>query len=101
MAMHYTYILWSLKSKIFYYGSTENLNKRLNEHNKGLSKATKPHLPWRLVFAAAFENKKLAEDFERYLKSGSGKAFAYKRLVNEALKKDASVDNNWYSEASA
>ncbi|MBI2109198.1 MAG: GIY-YIG nuclease family protein [Parcubacteria group bacterium] len=59
--MHYVYILWSSKSKNFYYGYTEDLRKR----------------------------QKLAKDFERYLKSGSGKAFAYKRLLNtEALKKD-------------
>jgi hypothetical protein len=41
------------------------------------------------VWYGAFATRALAEDFERYLKSGSGKAFAYKRLVNsEALKKD-------------
>lgn len=88
MAMYYVYILWSSKSKNFYFGYAENLKKRLNEHNKGLSKATKPYRPWNLVFYSAFKNKKLAKDFERYLKSGSGKAFAYKRLVDVALKKD-------------
>ena len=86
--MYYVYILWSSKSKIFYFGYTEDLNKRLGEHNKGLSKATKPHRPWILLFYSAFRNKKLAKDFERYLKSGSGKAFTYKRLVDVALKKD-------------
>lgn len=86
--MYYTYVLRSSKSHIFYYGSTSDLKKRFDEHNKGLSKATKPHLPWRLVFYAAFETLKQAKDFERYLKSGSGKAFAYKRLVNVALAKD-------------
>lgn len=86
--MYYTYILRSSKSRIFYYGWTKNLRKRFEEHNNGLSTATKPHLPWKLVFYAAFETEKQAKDFELYLKSGSGKAFAYKRLVNEALKKD-------------
>jgi len=52
-------------------------------HNKSLSKSTAPYIPWK------FENKKLAEDFERYLKSSSGKVFAYKRLLNsKVLKKD-------------
>ena len=88
MAMHYVYILWSSKSKNFYFGYTDDLKKRLDEHNKGLSKSTKPHRPWTLVFYSAFKNKKLAKDFERYLKSGSGKAFTYKRLVDVALKKD-------------
>jgi len=87
--MYYIYILYSSKSKNFYFGYTENLKKRFLEHNKGLSKATAPCKPWQLVFYAAFDNIKKAKDFELYLKTGSGKAFAYKRLVySEALKKD-------------
>ncbi|HBA27198.1 MAG TPA: hypothetical protein DCY98_07400 [Nitrospinae bacterium] len=87
--MYYTYILWSQKSKDFYYGYSEDLKKRFEEHNKGLSQSTAPYRPWKLVFYAAFETQKLAKDFEKYLKTGSGKAFAYKRFLNtEALKKD-------------
>lgn len=87
--MYYVYILWSSKSKNFYYGYTKDLKKRLQEHNNGLSKSTAPCVPWKLVFYGAFETKKLAEDFEQYIKTGSGKAFAYKRFLNtKALKKD-------------
>ncbi len=89
--MHYVYILFSSKSKNFYYGSTGDIKKRLVEHNKGLSKATAPYIPWRLVWYAGFENKNIAEDFELYLKSGSGRAFLYKRLVNVALMKTGRV----------
>ena len=65
------------------------------EHNKGFVKSTSPYRPWNLVFYSAFENQKLAKDFERYLKTGSGKAFAYKRLLNsEVLKKDSSRGEN-------
>lgn len=85
--MHYVYILYSSKSKNFYYGSTSNLKNRFAEHNKGLSKATAPYIPWKLVWYAGFENKDIAEDVELYLKSGSGRAFLYKRLVNVALAK--------------
>ena len=87
--MYYTYILYSSKSKNFYFGYTEDLRKRFLEHNNGLSKATIPYKPWKLVFYAAFDTIKKAKDFELYLKTRSGKAFAYKRLLNcEALKKD-------------
>ena len=86
--MYYTYILWSSKSKIFYFGYTDDLKNRFTEHNNGLVKSTKTHRPWKIVFYATFEGKKLAKDFERYLKTGSGKAFAYKRFLNsEVLKK--------------
>ena len=80
--MYYTYILYSSKSKIFYYGFTKDLKKRVEEHNKGLSPATKPHIPWKLVWYCGFVREKDAKDFELYLKSGSGKAFSYKRLVS-------------------
>lgn len=88
MPMYYTYILISSKSHIFYYGSTTNLTERFKLHNGGIVKSTKPHIPWRLVWYCAFETEKQARDFELYLKSGAGKAFAYKRLVSVALKKD-------------
>ncbi len=88
--MFYTYILLSSKSHIFYFGYTNNLKTRLKLHNSGKVKSTKTHLPWRLIWYGAFSNEKEARDFETYLKSGSGKAFAYKRLVSEALEKDFS-----------
>ncbi len=86
--MYYVYILKSSKSGILYYGYTIDLKKRLKEHNNSKSKFTKGHIPWKLMFYCAFADKQKAKDFELYLKSGSGKAFAYKRLVNVALAKD-------------
>lgn len=67
---------------MFYYGFTKDLKKRVKEHNGSLSPATKPHIPWSLVWYCCFVKEKDAKDFELYLKSGSGKAFAYKRLVS-------------------
>ena len=86
--MHYTYILLSSKSHIFYFGSTNNLKLRLELHNGGEVKSTKPHIPWQLVWYGAFQTEKQARDFELYLKTGSGKSFAYKRFVSVALAKD-------------
>jgi len=86
--MYYTYILLSSKSHIFYFGSAKDLKERIREHNGGKVKSTNTHKPWKLVWYAAFTTEKEARDFEQYLKTGSGKAFAYKRLVSVALKKD-------------
>ena len=86
--MHYCYILLSSKSHTFYFGSTNNLKLRLNLHNNGKVKSTKAYLPWKLVWYSAFSTEKEARDFEMYLKTGSGKAFAYKRFVSDALAKD-------------
>ena len=79
--MYYVYILRSSKSGKLYFGYTDNLKRRLKEHQEGKSKYTKGHLPVKLVFYSAFLDKSIAKDFELYLKSGSGKAFTYKRLV--------------------
>ncbi len=79
--MYYVYILKSSKSGILYYGYTTDLRRRLEEHNSGKSQFTKGHMPWNLEYYSAFTNEQKAKDFELYLKSGSGKAFAYNRLV--------------------
>jgi len=86
--MYYVYILLSSKSHIFYFGSTNDLKKRIGLHNNGEVKSTKPHIPWKLVWYGAFKTEREARDFEHYLKTGSGKAFTYKRLVSVVLKKD-------------
>jgi putative endonuclease len=86
--MYYCYILLSSKLHIFYFGSTVNLKQRLKLHNGSFVKSTKPHVPWKLVWYGAFTTEKQARDFEQYLKTRSGKAFAYKRLVSEVLAKD-------------
>ena len=45
-------------------------------------------MPWNVVWYEAFQTEKQARDFELYLKNGSGKSFAYKRLISVALAKD-------------
>lgn len=63
-----------------YIGITSDLRKRLAEHNGGRSPHTSKYVPWRLMTYVAFSDQQKAETFERYLKSGSGHAFASKRL---------------------
>lgn len=80
--MFYVYIIQSIKfPNQFYIGFSTNLKERIKEHNKGGSTHTSKFKPWKLIFYSAFENKKLALDFEKYLKSGSGVAFKNKRLI--------------------
>lgn len=86
--MYYSYILYSSSTKKLYTGYTPDIKYRLEQHNAGQNQSTKHGIPWRLVWYAGFESKKMAIDFEQYLKSGSGKAFLYKRFIDEALKKD-------------
>ena len=79
--MTYVYLLQSETSlDRRYVGVTSDLKRRLAEHNAGKSLHTSNYSPWRLVTYIAFSNRQKAETFERYLKSGSGHAFARKRL---------------------
>ncbi len=63
-----------------YVGLTSDLQHRLAEHNAGKSPHTSKYVPWKLVTYIAFSDQRKAEIFERYLKSGSGHAFAKRRL---------------------
>lgn len=83
--MNYVYILYSSKSDGFYFGLADNLEARFTTHNKGRVTSTAPYAPWEFIWYGAFQTRKLAVDFERYLKSGSGKAFAYKRLIKSGV----------------
>ena len=79
--MHYVYILQSIDHpKQFYTGLCGNVGERLAAHNSGQSPHTSKYKPWRLISAHYFLESKVAASFERYLKSGSGRAFATKRL---------------------
>jgi predicted GIY-YIG superfamily endonuclease len=78
---HYVYILQSLSHpNQIYTGITANLKKRLAEHNAGWVPHTSKFTPWEIRTATAFKGKERAVAFERYLKSGSGRAFLHRHL---------------------
>ena len=76
--MYYFYILRSIKEKKLYLGSTPDLKRRLLSHNRGENKATKPHIPYELIFYSGFTSKKDAIDCEQYFKTTAG----WRRLKN-------------------
>jgi len=80
--MYYTYILQSTNTPSEkYVGFTTNLKQRLRDHNRGHSKHTAKFAPWEIIHVSAFVNQKTATNFEKYLKTASGKAFYRKRLI--------------------
>jgi putative endonuclease len=79
--MKYVYLIQSiLYPDRKYIGVTQDLKTRLKSHNEGQSPHTSNFKPWKLVTYIAFSNESKAVAFEKYLKSGSGRAFANKRL---------------------
>ncbi|MBL8237381.1 MAG: GIY-YIG nuclease family protein [Bryobacterales bacterium] len=63
-----------------YVGLTDNLRARLAAHNAGTVPHTSKFCPWSLQGYSAFPSRTQAAEFERYLKSGSGRAFANRHL---------------------
>ncbi len=79
--MNYVYILQSVSHPDqFYTGLCHDVQARLAAHNAGQSPHTSKYKPWRLLSAHWFDKPETAAAFERYLKTGSGRAFAQKRL---------------------
>ena len=79
--MYFVYLLRSINdASKTYVGYTTNIEQRLETHNSGGSVHTKSFRPWKLVSYVAFDTEAKALSFEKYIKVGSGYAFAKRRL---------------------
>lgn len=79
---HYVYILQSLKDSNFYTGCTNDLNLRINQHNKDQVQSTKHRIPFKLIYSEICLDKKDAFQREKYLKTAWGKRYIKNRLKN-------------------
>ena len=77
---YYIYVLLSLKDNNFYIGYTQDLQKRLKEHNTKNNRSTRNRIPLKLIYAEACLNKDDAERREDYLKTSQGQRFLKLRL---------------------
>ena len=73
--IYYVYVIKSEKDNRFYKGLTQDLEKRINQHNMGVNKSTKGFRPWVLLYSKVFTSRIEATDYEKYLKSEIGKEF--------------------------
>ena len=78
--MQYVYVLKCANNHP-YIGCTDNIKERLERHNNGYVPATKNLRPLKLIWYACFENQYLAFNFEKYLKTCSGRVLLNKRLI--------------------
>ncbi|OGK64390.1 hypothetical protein A2313_00705 [Candidatus Roizmanbacteria bacterium RIFOXYB2_FULL_41_10] len=72
--MYYTYVLISLKNSSYYIGCTNNLKRRVSEHNAGLSKYTRIYSPWLLKYSEEYNTLKEARKREKEIKSWKKRA---------------------------
>ena len=78
--MFYVYLLHSAKDNGFYIGFSTDLKRRLSEHTRGASLATKSRGPWKLIYYEAYTEREDAEGREKFLKSGAGRRFLRTQL---------------------
>jgi len=83
--MYFVYVLFSLKDKKFYIGFTNDLERRLREHNSGKNISTKSRLPLKLLYYEAHLSKGDSSRRERYFKTTKGKS-SLKQMLRESLK---------------
>lgn len=72
---YFVYVLRSVTYPKSYVGSTDNLERRLGEHNKGKSFYTSRYKPWKILYTEEFPSLKEARAREKYLKSRGGRRF--------------------------
>ena len=80
--MYQVYILKSEKIDRHYIGHSDNLEKRVNIHNRGLVKSTKAYRPWKIIYTESADNKNDAYKREMQIKSYKG-GEAFKKLIQK------------------
>ncbi len=79
--MFYVYILRSKKTKRYYIGHTEDLHRRVEQHNSGEVKSTKAYRPWEIIYTEEYETKSQAMRREKEIKSYKG-GNAFRKLIS-------------------
>ena len=89
--MYYVYVLKSQKDEKLYTGYTNDLRRRLAEHENGKNKATRSRLPLNLIYYEAYASQADAKAREFRLKTSPGARTALKRRLRESLRQGHSV----------
>jgi putative endonuclease len=84
--MYFVYILKSLKDNDLYTGSTNNLSRRLKEHNEGKCFSTKTRIPFELIYHEAYKSESDARKREHNLKLRSRALAQLKKRIGSSLK---------------
>ena len=78
--MFYAYVLKSINHDFLYKGHCENLEKRLIQHNSGMTTSTRPYLPFTIIYYESFETMEEAIAREKYFKTASGRRYLKNNL---------------------
>jgi putative endonuclease len=79
--MFFAYVLKSVHHDYYYKGHCKDIAQRLIQHNSGMTKSTRPYIPFTVVYLEPFEFEKDAISREKYFKTAAGRRFLKKYLV--------------------
>jgi putative endonuclease len=71
--MYYVYAISSSNANYIYVGLTDNVERRVTQHNNGFEKTTKPYRPFEIILIEEFADRPSAREREKYLKTTTGK----------------------------
>ncbi len=94
--MHYVYVLRSLRDGNFYTGVTNDLKRRLGEHQAGKTRSLRARRPLQMVYKEAYRSRSEALARERFFKTPAGGVLK-QRLVAEALRNEQANAEGWQS----
>ena len=81
--VYYVYVLKSKGRNWLYVGMTDDINRRIKQHQNGYSKSTAPYRPFCLIFTEEYPESSSARLREKYLKSASGKRLIRKKYAEK------------------
>jgi putative endonuclease len=73
--MFFAYVIKSINHNFYYKGHCENLEKRLTEHNSGMTKSIRPYIPFQIIYFQEFKTREEAINKEKYFKTSAGRRF--------------------------
>ena len=79
--MYSVYVLKSISKNYLYVGMSNDVSRRVNQHNKGKERTTRAYRPFELVLSEEYSTRVEARKREKYLKSGCGKEFIKKNFI--------------------
>ncbi len=79
--MYYAYVLKSKNHDYYYKGHCHDLQKRLTQHNSGMTASIRPYIPFEIVYTESFESEADAIQREKYFKSAAGRRYLKRKIV--------------------
>ncbi|MBX9781841.1 MAG: GIY-YIG nuclease family protein [Chitinophagaceae bacterium] len=80
--MYYAYVLKSVEHDYYYKGHCHDLEKRLHQHNSGMTESIRPFIPFFIIYFEEFETEQEAIQQEKYFKTSAGRRYLKKKMTS-------------------